>query len=96
MGKANANISKENLALHTAVADPGFPVEGGMHPLGGGHGPPMQALFGENACENERIASHRGRALGTPPTRSANVQHKDRRTINLVHQSTRLCHFQQT
>ena len=32
------------------VADPGFPV--------GGRGPLMQALFGENVCENERIGSH--------------------------------------
>ena len=41
-----------------AVADPGFPV-GGVDPLGG-RGPPTQALFGENACENERIGSRRG------------------------------------
>ena len=40
---------------------------GGVHPLGG-HEPPMQALFGENVCENVRIGSHRGwRAPGTPP-----------------------------
>ena len=43
-----------------AVVDPGFPI--------GGHGPPTQALFGENVCENERIGSHSGwRAPGTPP-----------------------------
>ena len=49
------------------VADPGFPVGGGVHPLGG-HGPPMQVLFSENVCENERIGSHRGRrAPGMPP-----------------------------
>ena len=48
------------------VADPGFPV-GGHAPIGG-HGPPMQALFGENVFKNERIGSHRGwRAPGTPP-----------------------------
>ena len=39
-----------------------------MHPLGGGHGPPMQALFSENVCQNERIESHRGgRARSIPP-----------------------------
>ena len=43
------------------MADPGFPVGGGVHPLGG-HGPPTWALFGENVCENETIGSHRGGA----------------------------------
>ena len=48
-----------------AVADQGFPVAGGMDPLGRcGH--LMQALFAENVCENERIGSRRGRAPGTP------------------------------
>ena len=41
------------------MADPGFPVGGGVHPLGG-RGPPTRALFGENVCENKRIGSHRG------------------------------------
>ena len=41
------------------VADPGFSV-GGMNPFGRGRGPPMQGLFGENVCENERIGSHKG------------------------------------
>ena len=41
------------------MADPGFPV--------GGRGPPMWALFGVKVCENKRIGSHRGRALGMPP-----------------------------
>ena len=49
-----------------AVADPGFPV-GGRAPVGG-HGPPMQALFGENVCENERIGSHRGRVRPARPS----------------------------
>ena len=31
----------------------------GVYPLGG-CGPPMQALFSENVCKNERIGSHRG------------------------------------
>ena len=54
------------------MADPGFPVGGGVHPLGG-HGPLMWVLFSENVCENERIVSHRGwRAPGTPPLGSAN------------------------
>ena len=59
------------------VADAGFPV-GGRRPVRGrvdplgGHGPPMQALFGKNVCENKRIGSCRGRAPGTPP-RSANA-----------------------
>ena len=53
-----------------AVADPGFPVGGRVHPLGGGRGPPMRVLFGENVCENERIRSHRG---GRAPLRSTNV-----------------------
>ena len=30
---------------------------------GGGRQPPMQALFGENICENERIGSHWGRGV---------------------------------
>ena len=32
---------------------------GGVDPLGG-PGPPMQVLFSENVCENERTGSHRG------------------------------------
>ena len=53
--------------LQCSVADPGFPIRGGVHPLGG-RGPPTQVLFSENVCENERIGSHRGwHALGTPP-----------------------------
>ena len=43
--------------------DPGFPV-GGRRPVRG-RGPPTQALFGDNVCENERI--DRGRRVpGTP------------------------------
>ena len=50
-----------------SVADPGFPVGGGLDLLGG-CGPPMQALFGENVCENKRIGSRRGWcAPGMPP-----------------------------
>ena len=59
----------ESFDLHWnyTVADPGFPVGGAMGPLGG-RGPPTQALFGENVCENERNGSHRGwRVPGTPP-----------------------------
>ena len=36
------------------VVDPGFPIGGGVHPLGG-HGPLTWVLFGENVCKNERI-----------------------------------------
>ena len=39
---------------------------------GGGHGPPMQVLFGENICENERIGSCRGCAPENFVCRSAN------------------------
>ena len=43
--------------LHAITgADPGSRL--------GGHGPPTQALFGENGCENERIKSHRGAYAG--------------------------------
>ena len=50
-----------------SVADLGFPVEGGVHPLGV-CGPLTRVLFGENVCKNERIGSHRGGcAPGTPP-----------------------------
>ena len=41
------------------VADPGFPVGGGVDLLGG-RGPLAWVLFGKNVCENERIWSHRG------------------------------------
>ena len=47
------------------VVDPGFPV-GGHAPIRG-CGPLTWVLFGENVCKNERIGSHRGHALGTPP-----------------------------
>ena len=50
---------QENVWYGVPVADPGFPVGGGVHPLGG-CGPPTSALFVENVCENERIGSHRG------------------------------------
>ena len=54
------------------MADPGFPVGGGVHPLGG-HGPLMWALFGENVCENERIGSRCGGGVCPAcPPRSAN------------------------
>ena len=36
---------------------------GGMDPLGG-CGPPMQVLFTENVCENERIGSPSGACAG--------------------------------
>ena len=49
------------------MADTGFPVGEGVHPLEGGCGPLTQALFSENVYENERIGSHReGRAPGVP------------------------------
>ena len=57
---------------YTPVADLGFPVGGGVDPLGG-CGPPTWALFSENVCENKRIGSHGGgggsvhRAPGTAP-----------------------------
>ena len=55
------------------VADPGFPVGGGVHPLGG-CGPLTRALFSENVYENERIGSHReGCVPGMPPSRSTNA-----------------------
>ena len=50
------------------VVGPGFPVGGGVHPLGG-HGPPTRALFGENVCKNERIGSHGGGGGGVRPAR---------------------------
>ena len=42
------------------MTDPGFPV-GGVDPLRG-RGPPMQALFGENVCKNEKIGHVRWHA----------------------------------
>ena len=54
------------------MVDLGFPI-GGRGSIRGvcgpirGHGPPMQALFGDNVCENERIGSRGGRAPGTSP-----------------------------
>ena len=56
------------------MADPGFPVGGGVHPLEG-RGPPMWALFGENVCKNERIGSHGGRVLGMPALDPPMVSH---------------------
>ena len=44
-----------------------FPVGG--RALVGGCGPPMQALFGENVCKNERIGSHAGGGGGVRPAR---------------------------
>ena len=53
--------------LWYSVADPGFPVGGGVDPLGG-RGPPTWVLFSKNVCENKRIWSRReGHAPGTPP-----------------------------
>ena len=56
------------------VVDPGFPVGGGMHLLGG-CGPLTWALFGENVWENERIGPHRGWHAPSTPPRSANGIH---------------------
>ena len=44
----------QNLILLIAVADPGSPM-GGRGPIGGGCGPPTQALFGKNVCENGEL-----------------------------------------
>ena len=52
------------------VVDPGFPM--GEVDLMGNVDLPTRALFSENVCENERIGSCRGHALGKPP-RSANA-----------------------
>ena len=47
----------------TSVARGGSRISvGGRGPVLGGRGPPMQALFGEDVCENERIGSRRGGA----------------------------------
>ena len=43
-----------------AVVDPAFPIGGVWTHWGGGFGPPTQAFFGKNVCENERIGSCRG------------------------------------
>ena len=61
------------IKVRYSVADPGFPVRGARTRWGGGHRPPMRALFSENVCDNERIESRRGggRAPDTP-RRSAN------------------------
>ena len=48
------------------VVDPGF-SKGGHAPVRRGRGPLTWALFSENVCENKRIGSHGGRALGMPP-----------------------------
>ena len=50
-----------------SVADPGFPVAGAPSRWGGGRRHPMQALFGENVCENKRIGPHLGGAGGALP-----------------------------
>ena len=49
------------------VADPGFPVEGGVDLVGGGRGPPRWLHFENFACQNERIWTHRGARAGCAP-----------------------------
>ena len=52
----------------SSVADPGFPVGGGVLTHWGGHQPLMHTLFGENVCENERNGSCWGGCmLAAPP-----------------------------
>ena len=46
----------------TTGVDPGFPV-GGAWTSFGGREPPTWSLFGENACENERIGSRTRRGV---------------------------------
>ena len=54
------------------MADPGFPVGGGVDLVGGGVGLPRRLCFENFVCQNERIGTLRGgRAPGAPP-RSAN------------------------
>ena len=72
------NISHEHYICQWQIQD--FPC-GGRAPTGG-CGPPTWVLFGENACENERIGSNRGRVPGTPP-RSANVCNQTRMYVFL-------------
>ena len=72
-----------------SVVDPGFPI-GGRAPVRGGRGPLMQAILGENVCENERIGSNRGVAcarhapLPDPPMPIVN---KDGPILNILRKS---------
>ena len=55
-----------SLLLLSAVADPGFPVGGGVDLVGGARAPPRRLRFKNFACQNERIWTHRGGG-GAPP-----------------------------
>ena len=68
-------LSRKNPKIsYCTVADPGFPVGGGVDLVRGGRGPPRRLCFKNFACQNERIWTRRGgRAPGAPPPRSANV-----------------------
>ena len=65
-------VINSNQFKSCTVADPGFPV-GGRRVVGGGHQPPMWALFGKNVCRNERTGSCWGGGHQWGPPRSANA-----------------------
>ena len=63
-------VSKyQTICLSRAVADPGFPVGGGVDLIRGAVDPPRQLRFKNFACQNERIWTRRGgaRAGRAPP-----------------------------
>ena len=61
-------INTYNINLHHIYYCFNIAFSGGSRISHRGRGPPMQVLFSENVCKNERIGSHRGwRALGTSP-----------------------------
>ena len=64
--------TKARALRYITVADPGFPVGGGVHPLGG-RGPPTWALAVKMYVKMKDLGPIGGRARGTPLPRSANA-----------------------
>ena len=63
------------ISCGSSVADPGFPVGGGVDPLEGAWTSDL-GTFRQKCMQNERTGSRRrGRAPGTPP-RSANAANR--------------------
>ena len=58
------NSQREHMMF--SVADPGFPVGGGMDLIGGAW-TPRQLRFENFACQNERIWTRRGALAGRAP-----------------------------
>ena len=76
----------------STVADPGFPVGGGVD-LVGGRGLPRWLRFEHFVCQNERIGTLRGACAGHAPSSSANAVNARSIFLFGIHPWNHIRHF---